>query len=99
MNPRTTAAELSKATSDQKPAAHLRTSATPHGGAVASHSAAEEIKNAFTLIASTPPTDATLNVRKLCNASLAVKAEKNLKAITEMELHLPPTWACPDRKI
>lgn len=87
MNAKTTATELSKATTDQKPAAPVATATTPQAVAPASPSAAGPIKNAATPISSTPTADTPANEGKSdASVSPTVKAEKKPKAPTKMEI-------------
>lgn len=87
MNAKTTATELPKATTDQKPAAPVIATATPQAVTTASPSAVGPIKNASTPISLTPTADTTANAGKSdASVSSAVKAEKKPKAPTKMEI-------------
>lgn len=87
MNAKTTATELSKATTDQKSATLAAATTRPQAATPASPSAAGPIKNASTPISSTPTADTPANEGKN-DASVppAVKAEKKPKAPTKMEI-------------
>jgi hypothetical protein len=87
MNAKTTATELPKATTDQKPATPSTATTTPQAVAPASPSAVGPIKNASTPISSTPTADMTAEEGKSdAGVSSAVKAEKKPKAPTKMEI-------------
>ena len=86
MNAKTTATELPKATTDQKSTAPIAAT-TPQPVAPASPSASGLIKNASTLISSTPTADTTANEGKSdASVSPAAKTEKKPKAPTKMEI-------------
>lgn len=87
MNAKTTATELPKATTDQKPATPSTTTTTPQAVAPASPTATGAIKNAATPISSTPTAHTTANEGKSdAGVSPALKAEKKPKAPTKMEI-------------
>lgn len=87
MNAKTTATELTKATTDQKPATPSTTTTTPQAVAPASPTATGPIKNAATPISSTPTAHTTTNEGKSdTSVSPAAKAEKKPKAPTKMEI-------------
>ena len=87
MNAKTTATELPKATTDQKPATPSTTTTMPQAVAPASPSAAGPIKNAATPISSTPTADMTGAEGKSITAdSPAAKPEKKPKLLTKMEI-------------
>lgn len=83
MNAKITSTELPKATNNQQPA--TPTTTTTFSQTVAT--AAGPIKNASTPISSTPTADTTGSEGKLdTGASSSVRAEKNPKAQTKMEV-------------
>jgi hypothetical protein len=87
MNAKTTATELPKATTDQKPTAPAVATTAPQAVATVSASATGPIKNASTSISSTPTTDTTANeVKSDAGVSPGVKAEKKPKTPTKMEI-------------
>lgn len=87
MNAKTTAAELSKTTTDHKPAMPNGATTTPQPAASAVQSSAGPIKNASTAISSMTPADMTEAAGKYASsASSAVQTEKKPKAATKMEI-------------
>jgi len=87
MNAKTTATELPKATTDQKPATPSTMTTTPQAVAPASPSVAGPIKTASTPISSTPTADTTATEGKNdADVSPTVKAEKKPKTPTKMEI-------------
>lgn len=86
MNVKTTATDMSKATTDQKSAAPAATT-TPQAGAAASLGAVGPIKNASMPISSTPTAVTTGNeVKNDSSVSIITKTDKKPKAPTKMEI-------------